>query len=78
MEPVLLDSKLATDKSLAPVRPMVASDHNEWKATRIFHVGLPKGQITTTIFPFFVHTIFGGLVPPFSAFFCAILAHYQH
>ena len=33
--------------------------------------------MTGAFFPFFLHSLFAGLVPPFSRFFFAILDHYQ-
>ena len=75
VRPSLLDSRL-TDESFALVLLMVASARNEWQSTIIFHAGLPRDQITPRIFPFFIHTILSGLVPPFSAFFCFVLKYY--
>ena len=56
---------------------MTACDHNEWKATRIWPGSRPAPELEATTFPFFIHSVFAGLVPPFSDFLCAILAHYQ-
>lgn len=77
LEPALLKSNVLNEEELDKVRPMVACDHNEWKATRIWPASRQTHDLEATSFPFFVHTIFAGLVPPFSDFFCAILAHYQ-
>ena len=44
-------------------------------------VAWPASQATSdrtaTEFPFFVYALWAGLVPPFSAFFNAVLSHYQ-
>ena len=31
----------------------------------------------STFYPFFMHSVFAGLVPPFSEFFYAVLRHYK-
>ena len=73
----LPESRLTSRESLAAVMQMVPTDQNERGATRIAHAPAPGGDIIPPFLPFFVHTILCGLVPPFSAFFCAILEHYQ-
>jgi hypothetical protein len=55
---------------------MVGSKNNEWGATRIWHGRTPRDTLPTTAQPFFLFSVFAGLVPPFSPFFLAILETY--
>ena len=73
----MLRSVIHNEEGLDKVRPMTACDHNEWKATRIWPASRPARELEATTFPFFIHSVFAGLVPLFSDFLCAILDHYQ-
>jgi hypothetical protein len=55
---------------------MVGSKNSEWGATRIWHGRAPWGTLPATVQPFFLFSVFAGLVPPFSPFFQAILETY--
>ena len=77
LEPALLRSTIQNREVLDKVLPMTACDHNEWGATQIWPGSRNARELEATTFPLFIHTIFAGLLPPFSDFFCAILDHYQ-
>jgi hypothetical protein len=55
---------------------MVGSKNNEWGATRIWHGRAPWDTLPTMAQPFFLFSVFAGLVPPFSPFFLVILETY--
>jgi hypothetical protein len=55
---------------------MVGSKNSEWGATRIWHGRAPRDTLPATAQPFFLFSVFAGLVPPFSPFFLAILETY--
>jgi hypothetical protein len=55
---------------------MVGSKNSEWGATRIWHGRTPRDTLPATAQPFFLFSVFAGLVPPFSPFFLAILGTY--
>jgi hypothetical protein len=72
----LLDSRTKSSCELQTVREMVGSKNNEWGATRIWHGRAPRDTLPVTAQPFFLFSVFAGLVPPFSPFFQAILETY--
>jgi hypothetical protein len=72
----LLDSHIKSSRDLQTVREMVGSKSNEWGATRIWHGRAPRDTLPATAQPFFLFSVFAGLVPPFSPFFLAILETY--
>jgi hypothetical protein len=55
---------------------MVGSKNSEWGATRIWHGRAPWDTLPTTAQPFFLFSVFVGLVLSFSPFFLAILETY--
>jgi hypothetical protein len=55
---------------------MVSSRSNEWGATRIWHGHAPRDTLPPMAQPFFLFSIFAGLLPLFSPFFLAILETY--
>jgi hypothetical protein len=55
---------------------MVGSKNSEWGATRIWYGRAPRDTLPATVQPFFLFSVFAGLVPPFSPFFLAILETY--
>ena len=71
-EPAILN-----EEGLDKVQPMTAGVHNRKGATKIWPAARPAAQRGGMTFPFFLHSIFAGLVPPFSDFFDAVLRHYQ-
>src|SRR5664279_5461715 len=56
---------------------IVASITNEWGPTTIRPGSTMPANLAVTEYPLFIHTLFAGLVPPFSPFFLAVLEHYQ-
>ncbi|KAE8820448.1 hypothetical protein D1007_01594 [Hordeum vulgare] len=50
-----------------------SSEHGR---TLIWPSARAKQPASKEVYPFFLHSVFGGLVPPFSSFFTAILNHY--
>jgi hypothetical protein len=73
----LLDSRIKSSRELQTVREMVGSKGSEWGFTRIWHGRAPWGTLPATAQPFFLLSVFAGLVPPFSPFFLAILETYR-
>jgi hypothetical protein len=55
---------------------MVGSKNSEWGATRIWHGCVLRDTLPATAQPFFLFSVFAGLVPPFSPFFLVILETY--
>jgi hypothetical protein len=45
---------------------MVGSKSCEWGATHIWHGRTPRGTLPTMMQPFFLFSVFTGMVPPFS------------
>ena len=60
--------------AIVKVRHLVAASSNEHGATEMRPTG---GRITEGFYPIFLHTLYAGLVPPFSDFLLAILEVYQ-
>ena len=61
------------EAQLDKVRHMAASETNEHGAS----VLKPADNAGGGLYPIFMHTLFAGLVPPFSDFFLAVLERYQ-
>jgi hypothetical protein len=76
-EPALGRSTMVNVEGLSKVRPMTAATSNEWGATRIWLALCPTTELDATSAVLFLHTLFAGLLPPFSDFFNAVLSHYQ-
>jgi hypothetical protein len=55
---------------------MVGSKNSEWGATHIWHGRAPRDTLPATAQPFFLFSVFVGLVPPFLPFLLAILETY--
>jgi hypothetical protein len=55
---------------------MVGSKNSEWGTTCIWHGRTLRDTLPATTQPFFLFSIFTGLVPPFFPFFLAILETY--
>jgi hypothetical protein len=55
---------------------MVGSKNSEWGATHIWHGQTSRGTLLATVQPFFLFSIFTGMVSPFSPFLLAILESY--
>ncbi|KAE8793596.1 hypothetical protein D1007_31755 [Hordeum vulgare] len=74
--PPLLECAVSKDSDLAHVLPWTAPESNKHGRTLIWPNIATKWPSSKAIYPFFLHSIFVGLVPPFSIFFTAILNHY--
>jgi hypothetical protein len=72
----LLESRIKSSRELQTVREMVGNKNSEWGATRIWHGRTPRDTLPATAQPFFLFSVFTGLVSPFSPFFLAILETY--
>ena len=59
---------------VAKVRQLAAASTNEHGATEMRPAG---SRLTEAFYPIFLHTLYAGLVPPFSDFLFAILETYQ-
>src|SRR5664279_2030701 len=70
-------SRLANEEAVNKVRYLAAAETNEWGATTLRPGSTRPADLAVTEYPFFLHTLFAGLVPPFSSFFLAVLEHYQ-
>ena len=76
MAATLEPSHVSHDHGLSVLRCMAAESSSDHPAT-VFHPGtaLPS-SLPENAYPFFCRSITVGLVPPFSPFFMAVLAHY--
>src|SRR5664279_4831239 len=70
-------SRLANEEAVNKVRYLAAAETNEWGATTLRPGSTRPADLAVTEYPFFLHTLFAGLVPPFSSFFLAVLEHYR-
>ncbi|KAE8816847.1 erythrocyte binding [Hordeum vulgare] len=77
LEPALLGSSIVNQEGLDKMIPMTVCDPNKNKATKIWSGLWLDRELSATKFPLFIHTIFVGVVLPFSNYFYAILSHYQ-
>jgi hypothetical protein len=73
----LLESHIKSNRELQTVCEMVESKNSEWGATRIWHSRTPRENLPATTQPFFLFSIFAGMVPPFFPFFLVILGTYR-
>ena len=76
-EPALGWSRVLNDEAMDKVRPMLASSFNEWGETPAWLASHPSMARAVTEVPIFIDALSAGLIPPFSAFFNAVLEHYQ-
>ncbi|KAE8774839.1 hypothetical protein D1007_52743 [Hordeum vulgare] len=72
----LLDCALSKDADLVPMLPWTAMESSEHGRTLIFPGAIEESPAPGAVYPFFLHNIYVGLVPPFSEFFPAVLDHY--
>ena len=70
-------SRVLNDEAKDKVRPMLASSFNEWGETVAWPASRARIARTVTEVPIFIDALWAGLIPPFSAFFNAVLEHYQ-
>jgi hypothetical protein len=74
--PALLPASI-NENGLAKARPLLASTHFEGGATEIWPGTRPRCDLGPTVIPVVFHSLFAGLVSPFSDFLFAILEHYE-
>ena len=55
---------------------LLTARDNEWKETALRVATAAPKPANITFFPLFPHSVYSGLVPPFSRFFYAVLHHY--
>ncbi|KAE8810729.1 hypothetical protein D1007_12531 [Hordeum vulgare] len=72
----LLECVLSKDVDLTPVLPWTAVESNKYRRTPIMPDAIEERPAWNVVYHFFLHSVFAGLVPPFSSFFTAILNHY--
>jgi hypothetical protein len=72
----LLESRIKSSREIQTIREMVGSKNSEWGATRICHSRAQRDILPATAQPFFLFSVFAGLVPLFSPFLLAILETY--
>ena len=70
-------SLVLNDEAMDKVRPMLASSFNEWGKTVAWPTSRARTARAVTEVPIFIEALWAGLIPPFSAFFNAVLEHYQ-
>jgi hypothetical protein len=70
-EALLQQSRVKSDRELQTVCRMVGGENNEWGATRILHGRRLQHSLPATARPFFLFSVFTGMVPPFSPFLMA-------
>ena len=68
---------MLNDEAMGKVRPMLASSFNEWGETVAWPASRPRIARAATEVPIFIDALWAGLIPPFCAFFNAVLEHYQ-
>ena len=52
--------------------PWTTAESSEHGRTLIWRHTRTKGHASKAVYPFFLHSVFAGSVPPFSSFFTAI------
>ena len=76
-EPTIEWSVLLNQEAIRKVHPALAADFNEWGAMVAWPASRSAIDRTATEIPIHLHALWAGLIPPFSAFFNAVLSHYQ-
>ena len=74
---MLITPSVAEEKLQIALLP-TASDDSEWGKTVLRFTFAEPEPANNTFYPFFLHNIWAGLIPPFSRFFYAVLHHYGH
>ncbi|KAE8790488.1 hypothetical protein D1007_35142 [Hordeum vulgare] len=73
--PALMPSCISKAEDLGLVLPLVVGDTNEGGENAIRASSGAQSSLVKTVYPFFLHIIYPGLVLPFFDFFYAILSH---
>ncbi|KAE8812308.1 hypothetical protein D1007_10659 [Hordeum vulgare] len=74
-EPTLMPSRVSKADDLGLVLPFVDEDTLECGVTAVSPGSATPRSLVRSTYPFFLHNVYAGLVPPFSDFFYAILSH---
>ncbi|KAE8806740.1 hypothetical protein D1007_17099 [Hordeum vulgare] len=74
--PPLLDCTLSKDMDLTSILPWTAAESSKHGRTLTWPGTTRKWPASKAVYPFFLHSMFIVLVPPFSLFFTAILNYY--
>ena len=77
VEPAVGRSRVLNQEAMDKVGPALATSFNEWGGTVAWPASRAIIDRTATEVQFFVDAPWAGLVPPFFAFFDAMLSHYQ-
>ncbi|KAE8781189.1 hypothetical protein D1007_45588 [Hordeum vulgare] len=72
----LLDCALSKDADLIPVLPWTAAESSEHGRTLIWPGVIEERLAPEAIYPIFLHSVYAGLVLPFTRFFTAVLDQY--
>ncbi|KAE8773077.1 hypothetical protein D1007_54832 [Hordeum vulgare] len=75
--PPLLECAPSKYVDLSPVLPWTAAESSEHGRTLIWPGAIEKRPASKVVYPFFLHSIFVGLLPHFPSFFTTILNHYR-
>ncbi|KAE8778471.1 hypothetical protein D1007_48605 [Hordeum vulgare] len=73
--PALMPSRISKAQDLGPVLLFVAGETDKLGATTVWSGSVAPSNLVRSTYPFFLHSIYDGLVLPFSDFFYAILSH---
>ncbi|KAE8784143.1 hypothetical protein D1007_42315 [Hordeum vulgare] len=71
----LMECAISKDVDLTPVLPCTTAESSEHGWTEIWRDATTRQPASMAVYPFFLHRVFAGLVPPFSSFFTAIMKH---
>ena len=75
IEPAVGRSLVLNQEAMDKVCPALTTSFNEWGGTVAWPASRASIDWMATEVPFFVDALWAGLVPPFSAFFDAVLSH---
>jgi Putative gypsy type transposon len=75
LAPALIGTRVSTAEALDRLKVLVAGRNNEHGASGVKAARF--GKLAAGWYPIFVHTLFAGLVPPFSPFLAEVLSFYQ-
>ena len=76
IEPALGRSGVLNDEAMDKVRPMLAPSFNECGEMVAWPAPRTRMARAATEIPIFIDARWAGLIPPFSAFYNAVLEHY--
>ncbi|KAE8792489.1 hypothetical protein D1007_32958 [Hordeum vulgare] len=76
-ELALLPSHASKTEDLGLMLQFMAGHSHEWRETNIWPGSATPRSLVRFAYPFFLHSVYVGLVPPFHALFYTTLSHYQ-